>query len=230
MVIEAVLFDLGGTVLEIRHDAIEAILLRHGAEAAQGWRAPGEREGRREMEQVLRAGSPPDAVWRAFFLGMMRAAGVPPEVAHRALPDVTDYHRTEHLWSRVLPGMDRALTELAKRGYRVAAVSNSDGRAETLLSRLGLRDRFEFVVDSHDVGVEKPSPRIFTLACERLGLPPGRCAYVGDVVAFDVEGARGAGLVPILFDAYGSYDAAPVGGAHARGPEELLALFPRRAA
>jgi putative hydrolase of the HAD superfamily len=228
--VDAVLFDLGGTVLEIRHDAIAAILARHGHVAAEGWRDRGERAGRRAMEETLRAGAAPDVVWRAFFEGMMTEAGAPPATAQRAFPEVRDYHRSEHLWNRVLPGMDAALEELARRGYRVAAVSNSDGRADALLRRLGLADRFEFVVDSHDVGVEKPARRIFEIACERLGLPAGRCAYVGDVMAFDVEGARGAGLVPVLFDAYGSYDAGPADGAHARGAAELLALFPGRAA
>ena len=229
MNVDAILFDLGGTVLEIRHDAIAAILARHGGSLPAGWREVGERGGRRRMEEVLRAGAAPDVVWRAFFLGMLEAAGVPPEIAMRAFDDVRAYHRTEHLWNRALPGMPEALTELAARGYRVAAVSNSDGRADALLARLGLAQRFEFVVDSHDVGVEKPSPRIFAIACERLGLPPGRCAYVGDVMAFDVEGARAAGLVPVLFDAYGSYDHGPADGAHARGPAELLALFPAHA-
>lgn len=224
MNVDAILFDLGGTVLEIRHDAIDAILRRHGHEPVDGWQDRGEREGRRTMEKALRSGSPPDVVWRAFFLGMMSAVGVPPEIAQRAQEDVHDYHRTQHLWNRPLPGMAAAVDTLRERGYRVAVISNSDGRAPALLARLGLADKFEFVVDSHDVGVEKPSPRIFQIACERLGLAPERCAYVGDVMAFDVEGARGAGLVPVLFDAYGSYDSFD--GMHARGPAELLELFP----
>src|SRR4029079_3099879 len=65
--VDAILFDLGGTVLEIRHDAIDDILARHGFTAAPGWRDRGEREGRRTMESALRRGAPPDAVWRAFF-------------------------------------------------------------------------------------------------------------------------------------------------------------------
>ena len=222
--VDAILFDLGGTVLEIRHDAIDDILARHGFTAAPGWRDRGEREGRRTMEDALRKGAPPDAVWRAFFDGMMSATGAPPDVVRKAFADVSDYHRAEHLWNRPIPGMANAVEELRARGYRVAVISNSDGRANALLARLDLRDRFEFIVDSHDVGVEKPSARIFHIACERLGLAPERCAYVGDVMSYDVEGARGAGLVPVLFDAYGSYDAFD--GPHARGPAALLELFP----
>lgn len=226
--IEAVLFDLGGTVLEIRHDVVADILARHGVAVGEGWEAKAERAGRRAMELCLRAGAPPDEVWRSFFEGMMIGAGAAPEVSARAFPAVRDFHRAHHLWNRVLPGVKDALGELRARGYRVAAVSNSDGRARAILEGLDLLESFEFVIDSHDVGVEKPAPRIFHLACARLGIDPARCAYVGDVLEFDVEGARAAGLVPVLFDAYGSYDHVPPDGARVKGAAALLALFPGR--
>ena len=79
------------------------------------------------------------------------------------------------------------------------------------------------------MGVEKPDARIFQLACTQLGLAPASCAYVGDTLAFDAEGSRAAGLVPVLFDAYGSYDEVPAGIARVTRPAELLALFPGRA-
>ncbi len=226
--IEAVLFDLGGTVLEIRHDAVADILAGHGVAVFEGWEAGAERAGRRAMELRLHEGAPPDMVWRAFFEGMMVAAGATPEESVRAFPEVRDFHRAHHLWNRELPGMKDALGELRVRGYRVAAISNSDGRARALLEGLGLLESFEFVIDSHDVGVEKPAPRIFHLACERLGIEPAHCAYVGDVMEFDVEGARAAGLAPVLFDVYGSYAQGPTDGARVAGAVELLALFPGR--
>jgi beta-phosphoglucomutase-like phosphatase (HAD superfamily) len=121
----------------------------------------------------------------------------------------------------------RTLRGLLTRGYRGAAISNSDGRAEEVLANVGFAHEFEFVLDSRDLGVEKPDPRIFLDACARLDLPPGRCAYVGDVVAVDVEAARGAGLHPVLFDAYGAYDAATSGGApRAAEARAVAGLFP----
>jgi len=227
--VDAVLFDLGGTVLEIRHDAIAEILARHGAAPAPGWEHAAERQGRLRMEAAHAAGADRSAVWRAFFEGMMESTGTRPDAWAPAFEDVACYHREHHLWARELPGMGGVLDALRARGYRVAAISNSDGRAPDLLARLGLAEHFELVIDSHLVGVEKPDKRIFHLACERLELAPARCAYVGDVLAFDAEGARCAGLVPVLFDAYGSYEDAPAGGARVTGPAELLALFPGHA-
>ena len=58
------------------------------------------------------------------------------------------------------------------------------------------------VVDSHVVGVAKPDPRIFAPALAALGTPPERVAYIGDSVTMDVNGARAAGLRPVLLDPF----------------------------
>jgi putative hydrolase of the HAD superfamily len=181
------------------------------------------------MEAMLREGRSSDDQWRGFFEGMLEAAGAAPADRDAIFGELVAFHRRHHLWRRVMPGMPETLRGLLTRGYRVAAISNSDGRAEAVLASLGFAHEFEFVLDSRDLGIEKPDPRIFLDACARLGLPPARCAYVGDVVAIDVEGARGAGLHPVLFDAYGAYDAATSGGApRAAEPAQLLGLFPDR--
>jgi len=91
-----------------------------------------------------------------------------------------------------------------------------------LLQGAGLADYFEFVVDSAELGVEKPDPRIFHAATGRLELPPAACAYVGDIYEIDVLGARAAGLTPILI----SNGEAPDGIARISALSELLGLFP----
>jgi putative hydrolase of the HAD superfamily len=58
----------------------------------------------------------------------------------------------------------------------------------------------EFVLDSSEVGVEKPDPRIFRLALERAGLAPDEAVYVGDIYSIDVLGARAAGMGAVLLD------------------------------
>jgi FMN phosphatase YigB (HAD superfamily) len=231
MKVEAIVFDLGGTVLEIRHDAIGAIVGRHGGTMPPGWRDAGERGGRQRMEETLRAGSAPHLVWRAFFLGMLEAAGVAHDVAVRAFDDVRDYHRTEHpVEPRVARdaggahGARRARLSarggLELRRARRGAARTARARAQLRVRRrLARRRRREAVAPHLRDGLRA------------AGASARRCAYVGDVMAFDVEGARAAGLVPVLFDAYGSYEDedGPPDGAHARGPAELLALFPARA-
>jgi len=116
----------------------------------------------------------------------------------RAARGVADEHRRSNLWSKRADGALETLRTLVERGYRVAVISNADGRVRALLETAGLAPLLEFVVDSAEVGVEKPDPRIFHAATDRLGLSPGACAYVGDIYEIDVLGAQAAGLTGIL--------------------------------
>ena len=86
---------------------------------------------------------------------------------------------------------------------KVGIISNWDTRLEGILHGLGLGALIDTVVSSAVVGLHKPDPRIFELACARLGVEPGRCAHVGDHVYSDVLGARAAGLRPVLIDRHG---------------------------
>jgi putative hydrolase of the HAD superfamily len=113
------------------------------------------------------------------------------------------------LWEQVLPWTADGLTALDAAGLRVGIISNADGTVEQSLRRAGVCQvgdgpgaPVEVVVDSTVVGVEKPDPAIFRIALESMGLDPASCAYVGDTVRYDVDGARNAGLHPIHLDPF----------------------------
>ena len=140
-----------------------------------------------------------DAERMPLFLGAILARlGVPAAERRRAAGAIGAEHRRANLWSRSAEDAPETLQALRGRGYRLAVVSNADGRVRGLLEETGLSGYFEFVVDSAEVGVEKPNPRIFHAATGRLDLPPSACAYVGDIYEIDILGARGAGLEAIL--------------------------------
>jgi putative hydrolase of the HAD superfamily len=67
----------------------------------------------------------------------------------------------------------------------------------------GLAALVDFVIDSSEVGVEKPDPRIFALGLARGGVAASEAAYVGDLYSVDVLGARAAGLAAVLIDPRG---------------------------
>jgi FMN phosphatase YigB (HAD superfamily) len=97
----------------------------------------------------------------------------------------------------------QALESLAlvrEAGARAAAISNSNGSVSSVLGLVGLGPHLDFVIDSGDVGVEKPDPRIFELALTRAGVAPAEAAYIGDLYSIDVRGAAAAGLRPVLLD------------------------------
>jgi putative hydrolase of the HAD superfamily len=61
-----------------------------------------------------------------------------------------------------------------------------------------VRRHVQAFVTSGEVGVKKPDPAIFLIACQRLGVQPERTLMVGNNPVSDVEGARGAGLRALL--------------------------------
>src|SRR3954453_15189280 len=87
---------------------------------------------------------------------------------------------------RTSTGVEPTLDELEAAGLVLAIVSNFEVWLEDLLERLGMRDRFGVRVISGIEGIEKPDPRIFQLALERLSLDPADAMYVGDNPEFDV--------------------------------------------
>jgi len=98
-----------------------------------------------------------------------------------------------------------ALAALRRRDLRLVVVSNSNGTLRAKLARLGLLSAFDLVMDSFELGVEKPDPAIFTLALERLGTRAASTLHVGDFFHIDVVGARAAGLQAWLIDGAGLY-------------------------
>ena len=70
----------------------------------------------------------------------------------------------------------------------------------SILTELGLAKHLDFVLDSAEVGVEKPDPRIFRIALERAGVDPAHALYVGDLYSVDVLGARAVGMEAVLLD------------------------------
>ena len=111
------------------------------------------------------------------------------------------------LWLDVIPGAIPGLRALAATGVALGVVSNADGLMGQRLRDLeilqvgpGLGVQVGSVIDSGAVGVMKPDPRIFQLALTALDRRADETWYVGDMPAFDVVGARRAGLRPFLMD------------------------------
>ncbi len=220
--IRAVLFDAGGTLIHVDGPRIcEAAGVRWDEVAFPAAESAAV-EAVRAL--VLRKPDSKDAERVPLYFDILLAGlGVPPGPPRReAAGRVAAEHGRANLWSRRADGAAETLATLRGRGYRVACISNADGRVRGLLEAAGLLPHLEFVVDSAEVGVEKPDPRIFQAATERLGLDSSVCAYVGDIYEIDVVGSAGVGMTPIL-----------IGKGSAAGPVErvphlraLLDLFP----
>ena len=111
-----------------------------------------------------------------------------------ALFDALFHHFADPSAWAVADGAADALARLRAAGVKTALVSNFDTRLRPLLHALALADAFDAVVISAEVLVEKPDPRIYSLACSALGLRPADCLHAGDDEANDVGASLQAGV------------------------------------
>jgi putative hydrolase of the HAD superfamily len=115
--------------------------------------------------------------------------------AGRALPPL---HEEWRLSQRAIEPNLQLVRDL-RGSHKLGILSNADvslrGRLE---GEIGIHALFDDIVCSAEVGMAKPEPGIYTLAAERLGLPPGQCVFVDDLDT-NVEAARGVGMQAVLF-------------------------------
>jgi len=86
------------------------------------------------------------------------------------------------------------LDELARRGFKRGVISVCSSDVEELWDETELAARVDDVVLSCSVGLSKPDPRIYRLACERLDVAPEECLFVGDGANDELAGAERVGM------------------------------------
>lgn len=218
MTIEAVIFDLGGTLLHY-HDAespdaarpFRRITLAGYGALLQALRELGydvpatDAMAERLDEEIrrtyladldeLRGGTIETPVQAA-----LAAAGV--QLDPEAWQQVRShfYNRIDEIVSP-REGMLETLQALRERGYKLGLISNTYWAADLHdqhLAEHGLLDFLPVRVYSCDAAHRKPHPSIFKLALDALGVEPGEAAYVGDRPDVDVAGAQQVGMHGIL--------------------------------
>jgi beta-phosphoglucomutase len=95
----------------------------------------------------------------------------------------------------LLPGALRALEEVRAAGLKIGLASVSKN-AFTVLDRLGIRGRFDDVVDAATIANSKPHPEIFLTAASHLGVAPADCLGVEDAAA-GVASIKDAGMIAV---------------------------------
>lgn len=99
---------------------------------------------------------------------------------------------------RPLPGVIKLLEALRARGVHCGLVSDCSFEVPLLWPQTTLAPLIDAAIFSCVAGVKKPDPRIYLLACERLGALPQQCLYVGDGSGQELSGAASVGLTPVL--------------------------------
>jgi epoxide hydrolase-like predicted phosphatase len=180
MGITAVLFDIGG-VLEICPEPA----------VGQDWE---KRLGLAEGELADRMRD----VWRGGSIGTITLDDVHRETQARlGLTDAQLAEFMADIWREYLGVANTELIQFAaalRPEYRTGIISNSFvGAREREQAAYGFEDLVDTIVYSHEAGLCKPDPRIYQLACDRLGVDPAQAVFVDD---WDqaVAGARDVGM------------------------------------
>jgi HAD superfamily hydrolase (TIGR01509 family) len=189
--IRAVLFDMGGTLVDM-HDflALEEFANRAGinvdADTLAHWTAAIRDENDRLGEKWSQ-----EEIWRKVLEG---ATGQPiPESQWTMFSQAASAHQfPAHLFSDARLCLD----ELKGSRIKLGVVTNhiSEQSVRELLAHEGVLGYFETVVASGTERVAKPDPRIFQRGVERLKVQPQEALYVGDKPHTDVRAAEKAGL------------------------------------
>lgn len=209
MALKAVIFDAGNTVMLINYGVVVEALTAEGFDVDQTAVREAEYRARVRLDEILARRNSTEApeIFRTYMRFVCEGIDVPwGEAAERALGRIAEYHRKQNLWNRPDPQAHAVLHALCGRGLTIGMISNSNGWVERLVTESGLRPYFDFVLDSRLVGVEKPDPRIFQIALDRVGISPAEALYIGDLYSIDVVGPRAAGMRAILLDPAGLWN------------------------
>jgi putative hydrolase of the HAD superfamily len=208
--VRAVFLDAGGTLIHLDRAYILQCLAERGLERTEAQFRAADAAARRRVGEIVANGGPSDDAsrWVAYGATLLAKLDCQGEHASAMRQLVLKRHIEGRLWTHTEEGTLQALQRLRDAGYILGVVSNADGRVASFLEYAGLTDVLDFVVDSGAVGVEKPDPRIFQLACERAGVTPAEAVHVGDVYEIDVVGAQAAGVHPLLIDPDGVHTNA----------------------
>lgn len=198
--VKAVLFDFWGTLVE------------------NGTRSP-----TREAQKIMRARMHYRQFIVAFEDAFFTKKWTTQEEGFRSVferlnirPHPIAVEKLVGLWNKnkllatLYPDTLEVLQTLKDKGYKLGLLSNTDNfSVDFVLDKFKLRDMFDVVVLSYDVGLLKNNPKMFEMALEKLDIKPADAIMVGDSLETDIPGAKAAGVEAILVDRRGMREYQP---------------------
>ena len=199
-----IFFDVGNTLLFPNRLKMLAPIAIDRHPTLEQWQAL-ERRTKIEFDRGIESGRVDHGFWWIFHTYLLDDLN---EGGDGFVQELVRNTQDSANWDQLLPGT-RSVLERIRQKYRIAVISNADGKIENVLSRCGIADCFESITDSGIVGFEKPRAEIFEAALRTMNVPADQSLYVGDVYSVDYIGATNAGMPAILFDVAGAYRDRP---------------------
>jgi HAD superfamily hydrolase (TIGR01509 family) len=218
LAVEGLLFDMG----DVLYDAtlwrrwLLQLLARHGVHAHYRslftiWEID-------FLEEVHRGHREYHEAFHAFLRSMGLSAGLVDEIEAASVARKRELEAT----TRPLPGVRSTLARLREMRLKLGVLSDSESAALALrakLETLGLRQGFDAVLSSRDLGEIKPHPCGYRASLAALELPAARVAFVGHD-AEELRGAAALGMPTIAFNYQGKVEA----DVHLERFDELLSV------
>jgi putative hydrolase of the HAD superfamily len=200
--IRNIFFDVGNTLLFPNRERIHAPLVARGFTPSSEHLRDLECRIKNKFDGMMTAnGSTDQSFWWMFYSQLLAELNLEDDVVRDQL--VASIRKSAN-WDTIRPGTSDQLLQICER-YRIAVISNADGKIEDVLRRCGIADCFQTITDSGLVGYEKPHAEIFRQALATLKAAPEDSLYVGDMYSVDYVGATKAGMQAVLMDVPGAY-------------------------
>jgi putative hydrolase of the HAD superfamily len=196
--LRAVLFDLGGTLFKTAEppEIHRRILSAYGVNVASEdvARAHVQNEKEFDLKKMAEYGA---GFWVEWNTRLLERLGIEGDV--RFLARKIDELWWEYADLQVYPDAIDTLVRLREKGMKLGVVTNAFRKDfDQILERLGLTTFFDIVVGVDACNKAKPDEKIFLYAVEKLHIDRAEALFVGNSVEYDFDGARNAGLRPLL--------------------------------
>jgi putative hydrolase of the HAD superfamily len=194
--IEAVLWDFGGVILTSPFDAFAAYEAEHGLPHGFIRQVNAANHHTNAWARLERGELDPDGFAAAFEVEAREMGG-----------EVSGTRILELLAGEIRPEMVTALDRCRAAGLRTACLTNNIASWEAdvdhdpvLAARAvqiaAIMSRFDVIVESSVIGVRKPEPHFYEVACELLAVSPEACVFLDDL-GINLKPARAMGMTTI---------------------------------
>jgi putative hydrolase of the HAD superfamily len=181
--IRAVLFDFGGVISSSPFDAFSRLEEEQGLPLG--------------FIRMVNATNPDDNAWAKLErseIDLDTFAALWSEEARALGHDLDGRAVLERLSGQIRPEMVAAI-RTCRATYKTACLTNNFGSAEAAVSAevAGVYELFDAVLESRTLGVRKPDPRFYEMACSALDVGPQECVFLDDL-GVNLKPARGLGM------------------------------------
>jgi putative hydrolase of the HAD superfamily len=206
LTIEAVLFDLGNTlVYSCPEETFHEILRAHGIVEPIDRVKQAMIKGNQEFDIEKHMHLPAHEFYTEWNLVELKHLGIIDQAKAEKLAQEIDSEWFEFAQLRLYPDVKPTLQRLKQMGLILGIITGGyEEDVKKILPKVGLQDVFDVCVGVNTIGKRKPSPEVFQYALKKLGLTPREAVFVGDDLKADYLGAEKAGLTAVLIRREGS--------------------------